>query len=682
MFSGVIEVKLAEDQDFYIAGQTVRSLGHRPILELEAAVRGPSGGTPFALDRAKIRRMFGAPEALRTKRALLERKSGRRLPDLATYLELEVPTRRLRDVRALVERLNQLPGVEAAYPMPILKKPASPNLVPDQDYLRAAPGGVNADATLLQALTRGGGIRIGDVEHGWDLLHEDLPSTCTNVNEVAAPDEIDHGTAVLGEMFGLKNTFGVTGIAPEADCYVADWLGATGTFNVAYAMDRLDQSMTAGDVILIEVQVYGPRTKQNDESCYGCLPAEWVKSVYDKIKLLTAAGIVVVEAAGNGGQDLDDVLYEGYFDRSRLPGAIMVGAGESSASETPHAKLFFSNFGERVDVQGFGEKVTTAGYGTIGSGHTAYTHGFNGTSSASPIVAGSVAVINGYLLASDQPPLSGTEMADLLKSTGTSQAGGGGNIGPLPNLTAALAALGTCGDGLKVGSEVCDDGNTVSGDGCSADCSSQEVCGNGVVDAQRGETCDDGNIVSGDGCRADCKGEETCGDGHLDPREICDDGNAVGGDGCSGDRKRLEICGDRHIDPGERCDDGNTRSGDGCSADCKSEERCGNGIVDTSINEECDDGNFDEMDACTSVCEFYEPPPPPPPPATSGSTSTSTNTTTKPKPQSAEVVEQAPKSQSCNAAGPGLGAYAALGLLLYGLRNRGLRRSRSAAARV
>jgi len=71
-----------------------------------------------------------------------------------------------------------------------------------------------------------------------------------------------------------------------------------------------------------------------------------------------------------------------------------------------------------------------------------------------------------------------------------------------------------CGDG-KVGlGEVCDDGDTTSGNGCSADCLSKETCGNGIVDPIRlgpmlaalpNEQCDDGNLVSGDGCSSNCK---------------------------------------------------------------------------------------------------------------------------------------------------------------------------------
>jgi cysteine-rich repeat protein len=78
----------------------------------------------------------------------------------------------------------------------------------------------------------------------------------------------------------------------------------------------------------------------------------------------------------------------------------------------------------------------------------------------------------------------------------------------------------TCGDGVIDQGKECDDGNTVSGDGCSAECKIEpgwtctgepsicSKCGNGVLEA--GEECDDGNTVSHDGCSADCKIEGSC----------------------------------------------------------------------------------------------------------------------------------------------------------------------------
>jgi cysteine-rich repeat protein len=69
-----------------------------------------------------------------------------------------------------------------------------------------------------------------------------------------------------------------------------------------------------------------------------------------------------------------------------------------------------------------------------------------------------------------------------------------------------------CGNGKLEAGEECDDGNTVSGDGCSCVCMIEPppppppppppVCGNGKLEA--GEQCDDGNTVSGDGCSCTC----------------------------------------------------------------------------------------------------------------------------------------------------------------------------------
>ncbi len=66
-----------------------------------------------------------------------------------------------------------------------------------------------------------------------------------------------------------------------------------------------------------------------------------------------------------------------------------------------------------------------------------------------------------------------------------------------------------CGNGIVEPGEQCDDGNQTSGDGCSADCKSNETCGNGVVDEDRGEQCDDGNHIAHDGCDSTCQSETT-----------------------------------------------------------------------------------------------------------------------------------------------------------------------------
>lgn len=164
----------------------------------------------------------------------------------------------------------------------------------------------------------------------------------------------------------------------------------------------------------------------------------------------------------------------------------------------------------------------------------------------------------------------------------------------------------TCGNGYidaAVG-EACDDGNSTPGDGCSAACALPS-CGDGFTDAT--EECDDGNLVSGDGCNQYCTSDESCGNSIVDAaaNETCDDGNTAAGDGCSANC-RLEFCGNGMLDPGELCDDGNNLSGDNCSGDCLSIETCGNGVVDVAKGETCDEGaqNGVSPSECTSTCHL------------------------------------------------------------------------------
>lgn len=65
----------------------------------------------------------------------------------------------------------------------------------------------------------------------------------------------------------------------------------------------------------------------------------------------------------------------------------------------------------------------------------------------------------------------------------------------------------SCGDGIKASNEVCDDGkNDGSYGGCMPGCKARAPrCGDGLVQADKGEQCDDGNTVNDDGCSNGCK---------------------------------------------------------------------------------------------------------------------------------------------------------------------------------
>jgi subtilisin family serine protease len=78
-----------------------------------------------------------------------------------------------------------------------------------------------------------------------------------------------------------------------------------------------------------------------------------------------------------------------------------------------------------VDAQAWGREVTTCAYGSLQGGEGQenrwYTDEFGGTSSASPIVAGVLACVQGVLKAKKAPPLTPAEARALLRKTGRPQ---------------------------------------------------------------------------------------------------------------------------------------------------------------------------------------------------------------------------------------------------------------------
>lgn len=165
----------------------------------------------------------------------------------------------------------------------------------------------------------------------------------------------------------------------------------------------------------------------------------------------------------------------------------------------------------------------------------------------------------------------------------------------------ALPSSSVCGDAFVGANEICDDGNTESGDGCSDNCMSDETCGNGIVDTD--ERCDDSNAIGGDGCSVDCSSDETCGNGIKDEinGETCDDANLIAGDGCSANCQSNESCGNNVVDPNEQCDRGGGFTPQ-CDPDCTN-ATCGDGIRNPAANEQCDSSGQNTA-ACDSNCSL------------------------------------------------------------------------------
>ncbi len=79
-----------------------------------------------------------------------------------------------------------------------------------------------------------------------------------------------------------------------------------------------------------------------------------------------------------------------------------------------------------------------------------------------------------------------------------------------------------CGDSFRTYPEECDDGNTVSGDGCSADCK-----------VEIGYSCTGGSYKNSAADVCTAYTTSVCGDGIVSGTEECDDMNTANGDGCS-----------------------------------------------------------------------------------------------------------------------------------------------------
>jgi len=283
-----------------------------------------------------------------------------------------------------------------------------------QKYLTAAPAGIDAQAAWAKGAD-GTGTNIIDLENGWLLNHVDLPAGITLIAGTNSQKSFGHGAAVLGMILGVDDTFGIVGAAPKATARVISYFDPKDKSKdnpVKRVEDRIlkaNAALSLGDVLLLEVQFHGTIGKVKT-----FLPVEFETLVLKAIQNATSRGVIVVEAAGNGGDypnaatkktdhhgtDLDtfvDKKGKKVLSRStpadfQESGAIMV-AGSTSAA--PHAPQKSLNFGSRIDCYGWGDDIVTCFWDPklpnardLYMGIGLYSkEPFGGTSGASPMIA-------------------------------------------------------------------------------------------------------------------------------------------------------------------------------------------------------------------------------------------------------------------------------------------------------
>ncbi len=403
---------------------------------------------------AVVSRTFSAAEyILDDNRETGETISGRELPDLNNFYMIVFPSPTQRSVE-LANELLALDIVETSYieqagepPVCADVAPVTPLWEANQNYLNPAPDGI--DAEYAWAYHAGGngssGYWVMDLEWEWCTTHEDLDFDVTDVVNgltTGDPDAMNHGTAVIGVIGACDNGYGMTGIASDVTLKAADFDSETSWAN---NIGTADTFLVTGEVMLLEIHIGGPST---GTACpcnclqFEMVPVEWNTASHAAIVTAVANGILVVEAAGNGSVDLDLATYGGWFALGNDSGAIMVGAAQNDGT---HDVSCFSNHGATVDVHGYGDSVYTTGYGGLWNQTGCpqdYTSGFNGTSSASPIVTGAVASVQGVARDKYGTNISASQMRTCLRYSGTPQgAPAADNIGPMPDLVDALRWL-------------------------------------------------------------------------------------------------------------------------------------------------------------------------------------------------------------------------------------------------
>ncbi|WP_188456784.1 S8 family peptidase [Virgibacillus oceani] len=239
--------------------------------------------------------------------------------------------------------------------------------------------------TMIQApevwedAEKGSGNVVAIIDTGCQIDHPDLKERIIDGKNFTSDysgdqnnyeDNNGHGTHVAGTIAASsKQDSGIAGVAPGANLLIVKVLSGQGSGEYQWIIDGINYAIdwkgpNGETVRTISMSLGGP----ND-----------VPELYEAIKRAVDAGIPVVCAAGNEGDDRTDT------DEFAYPGAynevIQVGAVDFNKRIAP-----FSNTNDEIDLVAPGVEILSTYTGSK------YAK-LSGTSMATPHVSGSIALI-------------------------------------------------------------------------------------------------------------------------------------------------------------------------------------------------------------------------------------------------------------------------------------------------
>lgn len=229
---------------------------------------------------------------------------------------------------------------------------------------------------------KGAGVKVCIVDTGIDKDHKDL-SVFYGENFVAKrvkgrfvldstawDDDNGHGTHVSGSVAALDNAVGVVGVAPEASLIGAKVLDGSGSGYITDVADGVHACRLNGaNVINMSLGASGdPNLDCTTSTSTMCL-------LKNAIQQATDAGIVVVVAAGNSGEDIGNEVPAGYSN------VIAVSAVDGELKFP-----YWSNFG--LSLKDF----AAPGVSIESTWNNGSLETISGTSMAAPHVAGVAAL--------------------------------------------------------------------------------------------------------------------------------------------------------------------------------------------------------------------------------------------------------------------------------------------------